>query len=143
MPADYGCGLAGLPRERYDLGIVTYTGQFTGLASLPARIHETVNRIALGRCQLDLDAHQLLGADGREIPVTTMEFDLLRLFSQNPNRALSRSRILRLTGDRDWDPYDRSVDNRIARLRRKLESGGERGQLIRTVRNVGYMLVRR
>jgi len=97
--------------------------------------------VAFGRCQLDLDSHQLFDPDGTEIPITTMEFDLLRLFAENPNKALSRDRILNLTHNRDWEPFDRSIDIRIARLRRKVEPDADQPQVIRTVRNIGYMFV--
>ena len=94
-----------------------------------------------GACQLDLESRQLYGADGAEIPITTMEFDLLKVFVENPGKALSRDRILTLTHDREWDPFDRSIDIRVARLRRKVEADPENPQLIRTVRGVGYMFV--
>jgi two-component system phosphate regulon response regulator OmpR len=96
-------------------------------------------RVPFGHCRLDLASHQLFDAEGAEIPITTMEFDLLKVFVENPGKALSRDRILTLTHDREWDPYDRSIDIRIARLRRKLEADPEHPQLIRTVRGVGYM----
>ena len=98
-------------------------------------------RVQFGRCQLDLAAHQLFDADGAEIPITTMEFELLRMFVEHPGKALSRDRILTLTRNREWDPYDRSIDIRIARVRRKVEADPENPQVIRTVRGVGYMYV--
>jgi two-component system phosphate regulon response regulator OmpR len=101
----------------------------------------TRRRVSFGHCSLDLASHQLFDAQGNEIPVTTMEFDLLRIFVENPAKALSRDRILNLTKNREWDPFDRSVDIRIARLRRKIEPDPEHPQLIRTVRGVGYMYV--
>jgi two-component system phosphate regulon response regulator OmpR len=70
-----------------------------------------------------------------------MEFDLLKVFAEHPGKALSRDRILTLTRNREWDPYDRSIDIRIARLRRKVEADPEHPQVIRTVRGVGYMYV--
>jgi two-component system phosphate regulon response regulator OmpR len=70
-----------------------------------------------------------------------MEFDLLRIFSENAGKALTRDRILTLTKNREWDPFDRSIDIRIARLRRKVELDPEHPQVIRTVRSVGYMYV--
>jgi two-component system phosphate regulon response regulator OmpR len=70
-----------------------------------------------------------------------MEFDLLKVFVENPGKALSRDRILTLTKDREWDPYDRSIDIRVARLRRKVESDPQNPQVIRTIRGVGYMFV--
>lgn len=98
-------------------------------------------RVAFGRCLLDLDSHQLFAADGEEIPLTSMEFDLLKVFVERPNRPLSRDQLLTLTQNRDWDPYDRSIDIRIARLRRKLEGDSDKPQTIKTVRGVGYMFV--
>ena len=99
------------------------------------------SRVAFGGCSLDLASHQLFGPDGVEIPITTMEFELLKVFSEHPGKALSRDRILTLTKNREWDPYDRSIDIRVARLRRKLEVDAENPQVIRTVRGVGYMFV--
>jgi two-component system phosphate regulon response regulator OmpR len=73
--------------------------------------------------------------------VTHMEFDLLRVLYEHPGKALSRDRILTLTRNREWEPYDRSIDIRIARLRRKVEVDPEQPRAIRTVRGVGYMFV--
>jgi len=98
-------------------------------------------RVAFGCCRLDLASHQLFDAADREIPITTMEFELLKVFVEHPGKALSRDRILTLTRNREWDPYDRSIDIRIARLRRKVEADPENPQVIRTVRGVGYMFV--
>ncbi|MGH8436407.1 MAG: response regulator [Pseudomonas sp.] len=97
--------------------------------------------VQLGRYQLDLDSHQLLDENGTEIALTAMEFDLLQAFAQRPNRPLSRDQLLNLTQNRDWNPFDRSIDIRIARLRRKLEADPDKPQIIRTVRGVGYMCV--
>ncbi|UVE19267.1 response regulator [Pseudomonas sp. LS44] len=99
--------------------------------------------LALGDCRLDLQRHQLFDANGAEVPLTAMEFEMLQVFVQRPNRPLSRDQILNLTQQRDWNPYDRSIDIRIARLRRKLEPDPDKPQLIRTVRGVGYMFVPR
>jgi two-component system, OmpR family, response regulator len=97
--------------------------------------------VRLGRCALDLAAHRLLDADGAEIPLTSMEFDLLRVFVEHPNQVLSRDQLLNLTRNRDWEPFDRSIDIRIARLRRKLEADPDKPQLIKTVRGAGYCYV--
>jgi two-component system phosphate regulon response regulator OmpR len=100
-----------------------------------------VPRVRFGRCELDLASHQLFDGDGHEVPITSMEFDLLKVFAENPGKALSRDRILTLTKNREWDPYDRSIDIRIARVRRKVEPDPQNPQVIRTVRGVGYMYV--
>jgi two-component system phosphate regulon response regulator OmpR len=106
-----------------------------------APVDRAAQRVPFGRCRLDLASHQLFDSEGREIPITSMEFDLLRAFAEHPGKALSRDRILTLTRNREWDPYDRSIDIRIARVRRKIESDPENPQVIRTVRGVGYMYV--
>jgi two-component system phosphate regulon response regulator OmpR len=96
----------------------------------------------MGRCELDLEARRLFVIDGEEIAMTAMEFDLLRVFLDNPNRVLSRDQLLMRTRNREWEPFDRSIDIRIGRLRRKVEPDptGE-PRCIRTVRNAGYMFV--
>ena len=97
-----------------------------------------------GRCEVDLDARRLFDrlADGAELPMTAMEYDLIRVFMANPNRVLSRDQLLMHTRNREWEPFDRSIDIRIGRLRRKIEPdpAGE-PRVIRTVRNGGYMYV--
>lgn len=98
-------------------------------------------RVRIGRCALDLDSRQLFGPDGAEVPITAMEFDLLKAFVDNPNRVLSRDRLLTLTRNREWEPFDRSIDIRIARLRRKIEADPDNPLAIRTVRGAGYMFV--
>ena len=59
----------------------------------------------------------------------------------NPDKVLSRDQLLTLTRNREWEPFDRSIDIRIARLRRKVEADPDNPQAIRTVRGVGYMFV--
>lgn len=97
--------------------------------------------VSLGACTLYPDSRRLVGPNGEEIPLTSMEFDLLEIFSSRPNRVLSRDQILNLTQNRDWDPFDRSIDIRIARLRRKIEIDPSKPKVIRTVRGAGYMFV--
>lgn len=97
-------------------------------------------RVRIGRCVLDLAAHRLFDASGEEVPMSSLEFDLLKALAEHPNQALSRERILNLNR-RDWDPFDRSVDLRIMRLRKKVEPDPERPRYIRTVRNEGYVFV--
>jgi DNA-binding response OmpR family regulator len=97
--------------------------------------------VRFGRHLLDLDAHRLLAPDGGEVPVTAMEFELLAAFAANPDRVLSRDRLLELAHRRGNDPFDRSVDTRVARLRRKIEPDPDEPRTIRTVRGVGYVFV--
>jgi DNA-binding response OmpR family regulator len=99
------------------------------------------DRVAVGRCFLDVAAHRLLDNQGEEVPLTSMEYDLLRMFTEHPNKVLTRDQILTLTRNREWEPFDRSIDIRIARLRRKIEANPEEPKAIRTVRGAGYMFV--
>jgi two-component system phosphate regulon response regulator OmpR len=98
-------------------------------------------RVRIGRCVLDLSAHRLTDENGAEVPMSPLEFDLLKALAEHPNRALSRERIVNLSQRRDWGPFDRSVDLRIMRLRRKIEPDPEHPRYIRTVRNEGYLFV--
>ena len=98
-------------------------------------------RVRIGRCVLDVAAHRLTDEAGGEVAMSPLEFDLLKAFAEHPSRALSRERILNLNQQRDWDPFDRSVDLRIMRLRKKIEPDPEHPRFIRTIRNEGYIFV--
>ena len=98
-------------------------------------------RVAVGRCLLDLKSRTLSDAKGREVPITAMEFDLLKALVEHPNQVLTRDRLLTLTRNREWEPFDRSIDIRITRLRRKLEEDPAHPRAIRTVRGAGYMFI--
>ena len=108
--------------------------------SAAARADIGAERVRIGRCVLDLAAHRLTDDKGDEVAMTPLEFDLLKAFAEHPNRPLSRERILNLN-QRDWDPFDRSVDLRIMRLRKKIEPDPEHPRFIKTVRNEGYIFV--
>jgi DNA-binding response OmpR family regulator len=109
--------------------------------SAAARADIGAERVRIGRCVLDLTAHRLTDEDGKEVPMSPLEFDLLKAFAAHPNQALSRERILSLSQQRDWDPFDRSVDLRVLRLRKKIEPDPEHPQFIKTVRSEGYIFV--
>jgi DNA-binding response OmpR family regulator len=129
--------LKGVCRRYRHTASATPGGSGSSNELIPA-ISET-RRVALGRCRLDLDTRQLFDRDGSELPLTSMEFELLKMFVERPNRPLTRDQILSITQNRDWSPYDRSIDIRIARLRRKIEPDPENPTLIRTVRGHGYL----
>jgi two-component system phosphate regulon response regulator OmpR len=98
-------------------------------------------RVRVGRCLLEVDSHRLLTTEGDEVPLTAMEFALLRAFVRNPNRVLSRDQLMLHSRNRTRDPFDRAIDIRIGRLRRKVEPDPGEPTVIRTVRNEGYMFV--
>ncbi|MBC5765844.1 response regulator [Ramlibacter albus] len=110
--------------------------------SAPAPLAPIATRQKVGRCTVDVESRRLFDSDGEEQPLTAMEFDLLKVFLANPNRVLTRDQLLLNTRNREWEPFDRSIDIRIGRLRRKIEpeASGE-PKFIRTVRNAGYMFV--
>ncbi len=110
-------------------------------AAKPGEDSATSRQVRFGLGTLDLDRCQLLDDEGREIPVTAMEFELLKVFATRPNRPLSRDQLLNMTQNRDWDPFDRSIDIRIARLRRKIEPEPDKPVFLKTVRGMGYMFV--
>jgi DNA-binding response OmpR family regulator len=97
-------------------------------------------RVRLGRCSVDLDRRQLVLDDGSVESLTATEFDLLALFCKHPNRPLTREWLLETTSQRDYDSSDRSIDLRITRLRRKIETQPDNPKFLKTVRGVGYML---
>jgi two-component system phosphate regulon response regulator OmpR len=101
----------------------------------------TGRRVPFGDRQLDLDQRKLLAADGSEIEITAAEFDLLALFARHPNRPLNRDQIMEQAHNRGWDVFDRSIDLRVMRLRRKIERNPDKPEVLKTVRNVGYVYV--
>jgi len=113
----------------------------SGPAETGAAQAQVTSTMPIGACQLDLEAHRLFDADGHEVPITSMEFDLLKAFVEHPNRVLSRDQLLDLAHNKDWEPFDRSIDIRIARLRRKIETDPSKPQVVKTVRGAGYIFV--
>jgi DNA-binding response OmpR family regulator len=141
-----------------ELGADDYLAKPVDLRELVARIKAVLRRRAVavtpdeselpelgrtlfpfGRAWLDLEAARLTDAEGREIPLTSMEYNLLKLFARNRGRVLNRDQILEGAHDRAWDPFDRSIDIRISRIRRKIEINPQKPEVIRTVRGIGYI----
>ncbi|MBT3703995.1 MAG: response regulator [Alphaproteobacteria bacterium] len=98
-------------------------------------------QVRFGTCFFDVHGRCLFDASGEEIAITAMEYDLMRAFVERPNRVLSRDQLMELAHNKNWDPFDRSIDIRIARLRRKIERDPGKPQAIKTVRGVGYTYV--
>jgi len=106
----------------------------------------TENQTALPRSKarfagwnLDLSSRELLSPSGKEVRLTTGEFDLLAAFVNNANQVLTRDRLLDLARNREGGPFDRTIDVQVGRLRRKLEEDPQRPTIIKTVRGTGYI----
>jgi two-component system OmpR family response regulator len=126
-----------------------------GLRELLARVRSVLRRFEMEKDRLAqgletsgirLDEKSYDGAtrefhriDGAVVQLSSGECDLLELFLDNPDRVLSRDELVEITTHRGWEPFDRSIDVRIARLRRKIEQDPGHPLLIRTVRGIGYM----
>jgi two-component system phosphate regulon response regulator OmpR len=98
-------------------------------------------RVRIGRRLLDLERRVLVDPAGVEERLAASEFDLLKIFAENPNRPLMRDWLLEVTAHREAEVFDRAIDLRITRLRRKVEPDPAHPEAIRTVRGVGYMFV--
>jgi two-component system OmpR family response regulator len=96
-------------------------------------------RVRFGTKWLDHDAQALRDDEGNEHPLTASEYGLLKVFAANPKRVLSRDRLLELANARDAEAFDRAIDLRIMRIRRKIEPDPARPSVIRTVRGGGYL----
>lgn len=97
--------------------------------------------IRFGDWELDLFGRRLTGASGDEVILTTFEFQVLSTLAQRPGVALSRDQIMDLVTDREWNPFDRSIDVLIGKIRKKLGDNSRSPEFIRTIRNIGYMFV--
>lgn len=91
-----------------------------------------------GDFALNLDTHDL-HRNGSKIPLTAGEFNLLRIFAEHPNRVLSRDSIMDMLKGYERSPFDRSIDVRVTRLRRKIENDPNNPAYIRTVWGEGYL----
>lgn len=76
--------------------------------------------------------------DGNICDLTSAEFKLLMVFLSRPKRVLSRDQLMDLVGGQDWTPLDRTIDNQVARLRKRIEVSPKEPKLIKTVRGLGY-----
>ena len=143
-----------------ELGADDYVAKPCELRELMARIRSVLRRSApvkaaapeaagakaakdqlvrFGTKWLDLEAQALRDDEGNEHPLTASEFGLLKVFAANPKRVLSRERLLELANARDAEAFDRAVDLRIMRIRRKIEVDPTKPAVIRTIRGGGYL----
>jgi DNA-binding response OmpR family regulator len=96
-------------------------------------------RYKFGDWALDIGRRELSGKAGSRHELTTAEFNLLEIFVSRPGRVLSRDNIMDLLKGIEWSPVDRTIDNLVGRLRKKIEAQPDTPDLIKTVRGVGYV----
>jgi len=144
-PTDRAIGL--------EVGADDYIAKPFHLRELVARIRSVLRRtgrsaasspdaassVRFAGWQLDLARRTLTSACSEEVRLTEAEFQLLAVFVANPNQVLDRDRLLEIVAARRWSPYDRTVDQHISRLRRKIEAAPRQPQLIKSVRGRGYV----
>ena len=97
-------------------------------------------RLAFADWTLDTDTRALTHADGRAVALTSAEFKLLTAFLERPRFVLSRDQLLDITSGRTAEVFDRTIDNQVSRLRRKIEADPSQPKIIATVRAGGYSL---
>ena len=92
-----------------------------------------------GQYTLNLGTKRLTDPSGEQVSITAMEYDLLKAFAENPGIVLSRETLLSIAHKQEAEPFDRSIDIRIGRVRRKIESDPSKPSIIKTVRGLGYV----
>lgn len=110
---------------------------------VPQQQRETLKKarvIRVGQWRVNMGRQELSGDDGVGIPLSTAEFRLLKVFLERPGMVLSREQLLDLTVGRTADIFDRSIDNQVSRLRKKIEPDPKNPSVIKTHWGGGYSL---
>jgi two-component system OmpR family response regulator len=110
------------------------------LAAMAQAAPSAPGMVRFDQWQLDMGRQELQGQDGVGVPLSTAEFRLLKVFIEHPMIVLSREKLLDLTIGRDADPFDRSIDNQVSRLRKKIEFDPKNPSIIKTHWGGGYSL---
>lgn len=138
-----------------ELGVDDFVDKPFDLRELLARIRSVLRRtqpavtaepaepafhgVCFAGFQLDTQGRRLFAPDNTEVPLTTGEYDLLKVLTDTPNKVLSRDQLLQATRNRDGGPFDRAIDMQIARLRRKIEADADYPVLMKSARGAVYI----
>ncbi len=109
-------------------------------SAAPARATLDRRVVRIDHWKLDLGRQEIVGDDGVGIPLSTAEFRLLKVFIERPGLILSREQLLDLTAGRTAEIFDRSIDNQVSRLRKKIEENPKHPTIIKTHWGGGYSL---
>jgi two-component system, OmpR family, response regulator len=104
----------------------------------PQRATLRTNAVRFDGWMLDVGRREVTGADGVAIPLSTAEFRLLSVFIDHPGIVLTRDQLLDLAVGRSADVFDRTIDNQVSRLRKKIEPDPKRPTIIKTHWGGGY-----
>lgn len=102
--------------------------------------NDQLQRLYFAGWALDLAAQHLISPQGKVVMLSRGEFRLLKVLTEHPQRVLSRDQLLSITQGREAEPFDRSIDLQISRLRSKLGDDARSPALLKTIRSGGYML---
>jgi two-component system, OmpR family, response regulator len=102
-------------------------------------VSESAQMLGFGDWRLDTTARHLLDAEGTQVALSGAEYRLLRVFLDNAQRVLTRDQLLNLTQGRQADPFDRSIDLLVSRLRQRLRDEPREPRYIKTLRSEGYV----
>ena len=109
--------------------------------ALPGNMEtEDAARVHFAGWELDTISRQLVSPEGVVVPLSGSEYRLLRIFLNHPNRILSRDQLMDMVRGRETDPFDRSIDVQVSRLRHRLADDAKEHAIIQTVRGAGYIM---